>query len=113
MITQPNVLNGDALFDYKFKTMDVGKSLPKQSANLLTEYIPNNRQCNGIDAGFCFWDTKSAKNINYEQNGEFYEKLIGKSVSTMNNLTGNGQWQCVQYEPSDFVITLYLENESG
>ena len=101
---------------YNVNYQNIGKSLPKKNnlklaQSILTEYISNNRSCDGIDDGFCFCDTKKLIDINYNLNKEYYEKLMFLAINTINNLTGNGNWNCIKYDPFDFEIVLYLEND--
>lgn len=102
---------------YNLKYQNIGKSLPKKNniklaKSILNDIIPNNRTCDGIDQGFCFCDTKSSLTIDYNLNGKYYDKLMNLVIMTINDLTGNGKWNCIKYSPKDFKIILHLENES-
>ena len=103
------------MYDLDFE--NIGISLPKKkkkklAASILTEEIPNDRSCDGIDQGFCFCDTKQSLVIDYDLNKEYYDKLMDLTINTMNNLTGNGNWNCVKYLTQDFEIVLHLENDA-
>eukprot|EP01083_Nonionella_stella_P298382 1012852_1 len=80
------------------------------SKGIMTEYIARNRSCDGVADGFCFCDTKHPIKIEHS-NAEYFNEFVSIAIDRMNDLTGNGQWNCITYDPSDFVVVLFLQNE--
>eukprot|EP01083_Nonionella_stella_P076151 207362_1 len=85
--------------------------MTKMYRNIYSEVVDVNRTCAEIDApkGFCFCDIPMDVAITPELI-ERDAHLIDYAVNTINNLTGNGKYDCEVLDPSQFTVTTHLEH---
>ena len=99
-------------------TAFVENTLPKLengeilSESILSSEISPKRECVGISNGFCFCDLFENKQITQHllKNDQKYIDLV---IETINNLTGNGRWNCLKLDPNDFTVSLHMINSAG
>lgn len=82
------------------------------SQSILSTEIKSNRECTGIANGFCFCDLFETKEITKNVLIED-RKYIELMINSINDLTGNGEWNCLKLDPDDFTVRLHMINSGG
>eukprot|EP01083_Nonionella_stella_P017258 48240_1 len=108
------------LYELSHKSMDYKKdiedTLPRDDDGfILSEYdlmhglVAVNRSCHKKNDMWCFCNVMRSLPLSDISHMRQYVTL---SINTINNLTGNGEYDCRRLDPSDFKITFYMEMES-
>ena len=80
------------------------------SVDILNDVIPLDRKCDGILPGWCVCHTLQLKELTDElvQNDQKYLQQI---IDAINNVTGDGKWDCQKLNAADFAVTKHFEDE--
>ncbi len=92
-------------------TLPINKNKQRMYRNILKEIINFNRSCNELDApkGFCFCDMPQNKQITtqLQLNDKVFVEYI---IDTINNMTGNGKYNCTILNTNNFIVITHLQH---